>query len=103
MSEHSHSDRPDFPSERFVASSLSGHDDINRARQAAEALFAPKNPMADPTPDSKNRLNRTGANRASSAVFVNSNRPYRQFMERQRNPPHSTRDTGNASEYRHPT
>src|SRR5262245_19402745 len=52
MSEHSHSDRPDFPSERFVASSLSGHDDINRARQAAEALFAPKKPIADPIPDS---------------------------------------------------
>ena len=49
MSEHSHSDRPDLPSERFRTSSPSGREDNNRARQAAEALFAPKRSNADPS------------------------------------------------------
>jgi len=59
MSEDNHSDRPEFPSETFRPSSPSGHD-INRARQAAEALFAPKKRIADPIPDSTDSPQQNG-------------------------------------------
>jgi hypothetical protein len=48
MSEHSHPERSGYASARFRPSS-SGPDEINRARDAAEALFAPKEPIADPS------------------------------------------------------
>lgn len=48
MSDHSHSDRP---SDRFRPSP-SDQVDVHKARKAAEALFAPKRPIADlPTPN----------------------------------------------------
>jgi len=52
MSDDSHSDREGYGSANFRPSSPNGHDDINRVRQAAEALFAPKRPIADPPPAS---------------------------------------------------
>ena len=52
MSENRHSDRPDYASAKFHPSSPSSHEDANRARQGAEALFTPKRPIADPTLDS---------------------------------------------------
>jgi hypothetical protein len=52
MSENRHSDRLGYASDRFGPSSSSGHEDVDTARKAAEALFAPKRPIADPTLDS---------------------------------------------------
>ena|SRR5690242_409574 len=47
MSDHHHSASPRHAGDRFPTSSRSGHEDIARARQAAEALFAPKRPITD--------------------------------------------------------
>jgi hypothetical protein len=47
MSDHNHSAAPGHAGDRFRASSPSHHEDIDRARQAAEALFAPKRPLTD--------------------------------------------------------
>ena len=44
-----HSDRAGYASGGYRPSSPSGHEDINRARQQAEALFAPKKLIANPT------------------------------------------------------
>jgi hypothetical protein len=53
MSDHNHSAGPGHASDRFRTSSRSGHEDIDRVRQAAEALFAPKRPITDaPTSES---------------------------------------------------
>ena len=49
MSEQSHSNRGGYVSAGFHPSSPSGADDISRARQAAEALFVPKQAIANPT------------------------------------------------------
>ena len=48
MSEDTHSDRLGYLDADFHQSSPSGHDDINRARQAAEALFVPKRHIENP-------------------------------------------------------
>lgn len=48
MSEHDHANRPEYGSARFRPSAPSGHKDVDRARQAAEALFAPKRPIVNP-------------------------------------------------------
>jgi hypothetical protein len=45
MSDHSHSDRSGYASD---SSPPYGHEDVDRARKAAEALFSPKKPIADP-------------------------------------------------------
>jgi hypothetical protein len=47
MSENRHSGRLGYAGAKFHQSSPSGHDDLNRARQAAEALFTPKRPIVD--------------------------------------------------------
>ena len=49
MSEDTHSDRAGYAGAGYRPSSPSGHEDINRARQQAEALFAPKKLIANPT------------------------------------------------------
>ena len=46
MSDIRHSERIGA---NFHQSSASGHDDLNRARQAAEALFAPRRQIENPT------------------------------------------------------
>jgi hypothetical protein len=48
MSEDTHSDRADYASAGYRPSSPNGHEDINRARQAAEALFAPRRQIENP-------------------------------------------------------
>ena len=49
MFEDSHSDRLRYASDRFRPPS--GHEDVDTALKAAEALFAPKRPIADSTPN----------------------------------------------------
>ena len=49
MSEDTHSDRAGYASAGYRPSSPSGHEDINRARHAAEALFAPRRHIENPT------------------------------------------------------
>ena len=49
MSEDTHSDRAGYASAGYRPSSPSGHEDINRARHAAEALFAPRRQIENPT------------------------------------------------------
>ena len=44
MSEDTHSDRAGYAGAGYRPSSPSGHEDINRARQQAEALFAQPKP-----------------------------------------------------------
>jgi hypothetical protein len=49
MSDHGHSDdRSGYASDSSLPSSPSGYEDVDRARKAAEALFSPKRPIADP-------------------------------------------------------
>jgi hypothetical protein len=49
MPKDKHSDRLDYAGVKFHRSSPIGHADLNRARKAAEALFAPKRPIEDHT------------------------------------------------------
>jgi hypothetical protein len=49
MPENKHSDRLDYAGVKFHRSSPIGHADLNRARKAAEAMFAPKRPIEDHT------------------------------------------------------
>src|SRR4051794_21978824 len=49
MSEDTHSDRAGYASAEYRPSSPSGHGDVDTARHAAEALFAPKQPIANDT------------------------------------------------------
>src|SRR5437763_4330767 len=49
MSDNRHSDRRTYFDANFHQSSASGHDDLNRARHAAEALFAPRRQIENPT------------------------------------------------------
>src|SRR5436190_15900594 len=48
MSEDTHSDRAGYAGAGYRPSSPSGHEDINRARHAAEALFAPRRHIENP-------------------------------------------------------
>ena len=48
MSEDSYSDRAGHARASVRRSASNDHDDVNRARDAAEALFAPKGAIADP-------------------------------------------------------
>src|SRR5438270_7156195 len=52
MSEHNPSDRAGYASASFRPPSPKGYEDVDVARRAAEALFAPKRSIADPTPNS---------------------------------------------------
>src|SRR5215467_7756609 len=48
MSDDSYSDRASYGGANFRASSPNNHEDSNRARRAAEALFVRKEPIGDP-------------------------------------------------------
>jgi hypothetical protein len=51
MSEYRYSNHPGYTNDTSGTSSPSGHEGVDTARKAAEALFAPKRPMPQPAPD----------------------------------------------------
>jgi hypothetical protein len=74
MSEDSHSNPSDFSSERLHPSSAIAHENVDRARKAAEALFAPKRPTTDASRRDSTGLVQQGARKPRILGAVMANR-----------------------------
>jgi len=86
MSEYTHPNRPGYASERFGASSPSAHEDLDTARKAAEALFAPKGSIPEPSPDATGSMQQN-ARKPRILSAVREHLPVLQVTHRERTKP----------------